>query len=349
MKTTAAILVETGKALELAELDVPALRPGQVLVEIRASALCHTQLLEVRGHRGDDKFLPHCLGHEGLGTVLEVGSGVKKVKTGDAVVLSWMKGSGADVSGTTYQWNGRLVNAGAITTLSRQAVISENRLTLIPASDLPKEDRRFEMAFFGCAVPTGLGIVFNTAKVKSGQSVAVFGVGGIGLSAIIGAAIAGASPIVAVDINPEKFDLAKKCGATHTLLNTNEILEDLKNISRFGLDVAIEATGVPSVMKIAFESVRNQGGIAVIAGNAKHGSKLEMDPRQFNMGKNLFGTWGGDNHPDIDFPKYFELYKTGRLSLAAFFARPYRLSQINEAFDDLEKGAVLRPLIDMAG
>src|SRR4030095_10280615 len=116
IKTLAAVLVETGQPLALVELEIPALKPGQVLVEVSFSGVCHTQLLEARGYRGEDRFLPHCLGHEGSGIVRETGAGVTKVRRGDRVILSWMKGSGADVPGSTYAWNGRTVNSGAIAT-----------------------------------------------------------------------------------------------------------------------------------------------------------------------------------------------------------------------------------------
>jgi len=131
MKTIAAVLEQLGRPLVLAELDVPALKPGQVLVEIALAGVCHTQLLECRGYRGQDPFLPHGLGHEGSGTVQEVGPGVTKCRPGDRVALSWIKGSGADVPGTVYSWNGRSVNAGGVTTFARHAVVSENRVTVL--------------------------------------------------------------------------------------------------------------------------------------------------------------------------------------------------------------------------
>ena len=161
MKTTAAVLVELGRPLEVADLDVPALKPGQVLVEVAFCGVCHTQLLEVRGHRGEDRYLPHCLGHEGSGIVRDISPGVAKVKPGYSVILSWIKGSGADVPGSAYGWNGRTVNAGAITTFATYSVISENRLTPLPAGTLLRH-----AALIGCAVPTGAGVVFNTAQPR---------------------------------------------------------------------------------------------------------------------------------------------------------------------------------------
>lgn len=346
MKTMAAILVEIGKPLVLAELEIPELKQGQALVKIAFSGICHTQILECRGYRGEDKYLPHCLGHEGSGTVYDVGPGVTKVKVGDRVILSWIKGSGSDVTGTVYRWGEHNVNAGSITTFSRYSVISENRLTVIP-EDIPMRDA----AMLGCAVPTGVGAVLNTAKPKPGQSIAIFGAGGIGLCAIAGAVIAGCTPIIAVDILQNKLELAKQVGATNCIRASSDLMDAVKEINRIcpgGVDFAIEAIGCPEVMLQALNSVHNQGGIAVVVGNARHGERIELDPRQLNMGKRLFGTWGGDNWPDRDYPRYCKLVSYGRLNLEPMMSRTYRLTEINRAIDDLECGKVTRPLIDMA-
>jgi len=343
MKTQAAVLVETGRPLELGELDVPALKPGQVLVKIAVSGVCHTQILECRGYRGKDNFLPHCLGHEGSGTVHDIGPGVLKVKVGDRVSLSWIKGSGADVSGSVYQWGQRRVNAGAITTFSHYSVISENRLTVVPESI-----SMLDGAMIGCAVATGVGAVFNTAQPRPGQSLVVFGAGGVGLCAIAGAAIAGCMPIIAVDINPQKLGLAKAMGATHGLdAGAPDCLDEINRLCPGGADFAIESSGRPEVMVNALLSVRNQGGVAVIIGNARYGEHLQIDPRQLNLGKRLLGTWGGDNWPDRDFPRYLKLLSSGRLSLSPLLSKTYRLDQINHALEDLESGRVARPLIEM--
>ena len=184
MKTEAALLVQTGKPLVLAEIEIPALKPGQVLVEIAYSGACGTQVMEWRGDKGEDKWVPHCLGHEGTGTVLETGSAVTKVKAGDKVVLSWIKGNGIEAGGAVYDWDGKKVNAGGVTTFQRHAVVSENRLTLLPP-DLPMD----VAVLLGCAAPTGMGAVYNVLKVQPGDAVAVFGTGGIGLNALMAAAL----------------------------------------------------------------------------------------------------------------------------------------------------------------
>ena len=344
MKTLAAILVETGKPLVLADLDIPPLKAGQVLVEIAYSGICHTQVLEVRGYRGEDRYLPHCLGHEGSGVVNDVGPGVTKVKIGDKVILSWIKGPGADVSGTIYRWKNLAVNAGGITTFSRYSVISENRLTVL-TEDISMD----EAALIGCAVPTGVGVVFNTAKPRPGQSMAILGVGGVGLCATAGASIAGCHPIIAIDINQDKLKLAEKFGATHCINGKNaDPVNAVHSICAGGVDFAIETSGKTDVMLQALYSVCNQGGTAVIVGNARYGERLEIDPKQFNLGKRLLGTWGGDNTPDIDYPRYIKLVKSGKLNVKPLISKIYSLSDINDAIDDLESGHVIRPLIDMS-
>lgn len=343
MKTTAAVLVDTKKPVEVVELEIPQLKPGQTLVEIAYSGVCHTQVLECRGHRGEDRFLPHCLGHEGSGVVREAGPGVSRVKAGDRVVLSWIKGAGADVPATQYGWGERRVNAGAITTFGRHAVISENRLTALPA-DLPLR----EAALLGCAVPTGFGAVLNVAAPLPGQSIAIFGVGGIGLCALAAARVAGCVPIIAVDVNAEKLALAQKMGATHAVnAGACDAVAELLKVVPGGVDFAVESSGRTQAMKQALLAVRQQGGAAVVVGNARHGETLELDPKQLNLGKRLLGTWGGDNVPERDYPRYARLLSSGRVDLTPMLSKTYALEQINSALEDLEGGRAIRPLIAM--
>jgi S-(hydroxymethyl)glutathione dehydrogenase/alcohol dehydrogenase len=344
MKTTAAILVELDKPLELVDLDMPALKPGQVLVEVAYSGVCHTQVLEARGHRGEDKFLPHCLGHEGSGVVREIGAGVVKVKPGERVILSWIKGSGADVPGTVYGWGSSKVNAGGITTFSTYSVISENRLTKIPDGMSMRL-----AALVGCAVPTGAGVVVNTAQPRPGQSFVVFGVGGIGSCAVAAAALSGCAPVIAVDVNAEKLALAARLGANHTInASACDPVQEILKLAPGGVDFAVEATGRAPVMRQALAAVRSQGGTAIIIGNARHGERLEIDPRELNQGKRLLGTWGGDNLPDRDFPRYCRLITAGKLDLSPMLSSGYRLADVNRALDDLERGTVARPLIEIS-
>jgi S-(hydroxymethyl)glutathione dehydrogenase/alcohol dehydrogenase len=344
MKTHAAILVETARPLELVEMVIPALKPGQVLVEVAYSGVCHTQILEARGRRGEDKFLPHCLGHEGSGVVLEIGPDVTRVKPDDSVVLSWIAASGAQVPGTQYDWNGRKVNAGFVTTFQRHAVVSENRVTPIPA-DFPKDSA----ALLGCAIPTGMGAVVNTAALREGQSVAVFGAGGVGLFAIAAAAASGAKPVIAVDILDSKLEAARKMGASHVFNATaGDPVAGIRDICKGGVDIAIECSGRPAVMEQALSSVRAKGGKAVVVGNAAFGERLSLDPQQLNQGKQLLGTWGGDSDPDRDYGRYRSFLEESRIDVRPLMSKPYSLAQVNQAIEDLETGRTGRPLIAMA-
>ena len=343
MKTQAALLVQTGQPLVLAEIETPALKPGQVLVEIAYSGACGTQVMEWRGDKGEDKWVPHCLGHEGTGTVIEAGSAVTKVKVGDKVVLSWIKGTGIEAGGAVYDWDGKKVNAGGVTTFQRHAVVSENRLTMLPP-DLPMD----VAVLLGCAAPTGMGAVYNVLKVQPGDAVAVFGTGGIGLNALMAAALAGAMPVIGIDPNPTRRALAQIYGATHVIDASGDVLAEIKKIVPQGVDLAVESSGIPAVMEQAINATRQQGGRAVVIGNAKHGAVLSLNPGVFNQGKSLLGTWGGDSMPDRDYGRYGRLLNSGRFPVRDLLSKPYSLAQADQALQDLAAGKVGRPLIDMS-
>ncbi len=345
MQTEAAVLFELNQPLRLLTLTIPDLKPGQVLVEVAYSSVCHSQLLEVRGKRGPDRFLPHALGHEGSGTVLEVGADVTKVKPGDRVVLSWIKGSGADVPSTVYQSLEGPINSGAISTFMRQTITCENRVTPISEA-MPLR----EASLLGCAIPTGAGIVLNTARVQPGSSVAVFGVGGIGLSAVLAADLVHATTIIAVDVFDHKLEQARRVGATH-LINVRHqdpLATILEITGGRGVDYAIEAAGRQETMETAFQAGRDNGGLCVLAGNLPHGGRISLDPFDLIKGKRIVGTWGGETQPDRDIPLYVDLYLSGRLKLDGLITHTHSLSDINQALDYLEQGQVGRILIDMA-
>src|SRR5882672_11293903 len=209
----AAILIESCKPLVIDEIRLPdSLDHGQVLVRVRTSSICGAQINEIAAVKGPDKFLPHLLGHEASARVLETGPGVTTVKPGDTVVLHWRPSQGIQGPPPSYQWRGSKLNAGWVTTFNHHAVISENRMTVIPA------DFDLKIApLLGCAVTTAAGVINNDAGLKIGESVAVFGVGGVGLNVVQFAALAGAHPIVAVDLVDAKLAMARARGATHCL------------------------------------------------------------------------------------------------------------------------------------
>lgn len=342
MKTKAAILIELNRPLQILELDIPELQPGQVLVEIAYSGVCRTQLNEIHGLKGPDKFLPHTLGHEGSGKVIATGPKVTKVAPSDQVVCTWLKGSGADVSSTQYLTNGTKVNSGAISTFLTLAVISENRLVPIPA-EMPLK----EAALLGCAIPTGAGIVRNTLQIQHGDSLAVFGAGGIGLSAIMAAAALEVETIIVIDIFDTKLERAHSLGATHSINSaTDDVLAEINAISPGGVDFTIEATGVTTVMETAFAAIKNSGQ-CIIAGNPATGEKLRIDPFDLIKGKRICGSWGGATDPDRDIPYYVKLYQSDNLKLDNLITHEFSLSEINKAFDELEHGKVGRAIVKL--
>ena len=192
----AAILTQSKQPLEVAEIDLPEnLDFGQVLVKIHFSGICGAQINEIDAVKGPDKFLPHLLGHEASGEVLEIGTGVKTVKVGNHVVLHWRPSSGIQSETPKYLWEGKEVNAGWVTTFNEQAIVSENRLTVIPKS--------FDMRLaplFGCAVTTAFGVINNDAQVRVGQSVLIFGLGGVGLNIAQAASMVSANPVIGIDL-----------------------------------------------------------------------------------------------------------------------------------------------------
>jgi S-(hydroxymethyl)glutathione dehydrogenase/alcohol dehydrogenase len=345
MRTTkAAILSQINQPLEIDELIIPELKRGQVLVKISHSGVCHSQLNEIRGLKGEDKFLPHTLGHEGSGIVIEVGSEVQKVKAGDHVVLTWIKGIGLDIPATQYHRpNGGVVNSGAISTFMEYSVISENRLVPIP-----KEMPLKEAALLGCAIPTGAGIVINTARVQPDNSVAVFGVGGIGLSALLAAKMMGAAVIIAVDIREQKLIQAKEIGATHVINASNQdILDAVQTITGGqGVDFAIEAAGQRETMETAFKSVKDKGGLCILAGNLPAGQQISIDPFDLIKGKRIIGSWGGETDPDRDIPNYVDHFLSEKLDLSFFTSDIYQLDKINDSLSVLATGQINRALIE---
>lgn len=338
----AAILYKTNQPLDILDIKTSPLEQGQVLVKLAFSGVCHSQLMEARGKRGEDKWLPHLLGHEGTGIVCEVGADVSKVKVGDKVILGWIKGEGINAKPATYKYGTKAINSGNVTTFNEYSVVSENRLVKLP-DKVPMDIG----VLFGCAIPTGAGIVMNEIVPKDNTTIAIFGLGGIGLSALMASQLFRCENIIAIDIEDNKLELAREFGATHII---NSLKDDVRSrlleiTDGAGVDYAVECSGVAQVIEVAFQSVKNNGGLCVFASHPKNGDKLSLDPYDFICGKQLKGSWGGSSNPDVDVPKLAKLYEEGKLPLEKLLDKRYSLEEINDALDDLENRKVLRPLI----
>ncbi len=340
----AAILEAQNTPLVVADLEIPALEVGQVLVKVEYSGVCGKQMEEISGRRGDDPYLPHLLGHEGAGIVEGVGPGVRKVVAGDHVVLHWIKGPGIDSAPPRYDRNGETVSAGWVTTFSERTVVSENRVTVIP------DDMPFDVAaLLGCAVTTGLGIVFNNANLRPGQSMAVFGVGGVGLNVIQGAAMVSAYPIVAIDLHDNKLEQAIAFGATHTFNSSGgDVREFLSELSGGnGFDTTVDVTGNNGVRQTAYDSTSDTGN-TIFAGVPYVDEQITIDSFPLHFGRRMIGSHGGETKPDVDIPRYVQLYKLGKLKLDEQISHRFGLDDINDAVEIVRSGEARRCLISMS-
>ncbi len=344
IETTCAAVLETlGKPLTIKDIELPELFSGQVLVKVLFSGVCRSQVMEVRGGRGSDPWLPHLLGHEGSGIVVAVGDGVTKVKRGDEVILGWIKGEGLDAPGAKYKCGEQIINSGRVTTFSNYSVVSESRVVKKPAG-LP-----FDTAIlFGCALPTGAGMVLNELKPSSDSSVVVLGLGGIGLSVLIALKAIGVRMIIAIDISEEKLELAKRLGATHVFNSISEgFRQAVLDLTQGGADICVESGGQVSTIELGFSLIRKGGGKLLFASHPSEGEMIRLPPHELISGKQIAGSWGGATSPDRDIPGMFELFRGANIPLESLLTKRYSLEQINEAIDDLEGGRVFRPLIVM--
>jgi S-(hydroxymethyl)glutathione dehydrogenase / alcohol dehydrogenase len=334
LKTKAAILTALNSPLVIDEIDIPPLECGQVLVKVHCSGICGAQLGEIAGVKGEDKFLPHLMGHEGGATVLETGPGVTAVREGDRVVMHWRKGAGMQARPASYKWNGRTINAGWVTTFNEHAVVSENRLTVIPA------EVDFEIAaLMGCAVTTALGLINNDARVKIGQSIAVLGCGGVGLNVVQGAAMVSADPIIAIDIYDHKLDMARQFGATHSINSSKTDLRDevRKIVGPSGVDSFVENTGVVRLIEQAYELTAKRGR-TILVGVPRHDQDITIHSLPLHFGKVLTGCEGGHTNPTTDIPRYLGLYRNGKLKLSGLVTHRFPFDQINPALDAVRGG-----------
>ena len=336
----AAILVENKKPLIVDDITFKdKLNVGQALVKIHYSTICGAQINEIDAIKGKDNFLPHLLGHEGSGIVEKIGDGVTTVKPGDHVVLHWRKSAGIQSFTAKYSWNGKKVNAGWVTTFNEKAVVSENRITVIP-----KDFDLRTAALFGCAVTSGFGAVNNDAQVKIGQSVLIIGLGGMGLNIAYAASMVSAYPIIGVDVHKNKIDMGKKFGLTHGIVtNSNNLKSEIYSIlENKGPEVTFETTGNVKVMEQAYELAPSDGKV-IFVGVPDNKISIYSLPLAFN--KILLASHGGNSIPDKDIPRYIKLIKNRKMTLENFITHEFSLSEINKALNLFRSGKAGRIIL----
>jgi len=341
----AAILVASERPLIIDDIALSDhLEYGQVLVDVHYSGICGAQINEIDAVKGPDKFLPHLLGHEGSGIVKEVGLGVSTVKEGDHVVLHWRPSAGIQSPTPKYNWDGKTVNAGWVTTFNEQAIVSENRLTVIP------DDFDMKIApLFGCAVTTAFGVVNNDAQIKLGQSVVVFGIGGVGLNIVQAASLVSATPIVGVDLIEHKLEMGKKFGLSHGFLGGGDTLRKkiCNVVGSQGADVVIETTGESRVIEQAY-NLTHPDGKTVLVGVPRKGDNISIPSLPLHFEKVLTGSHGGDAEPDKDIPRIIRLMNAGRLNFDGLITHEFSLDNINEAIRIFRSGEAGRIVLNMA-
>ncbi len=346
-----------GAPVEVATITIPDPGPGEVVVAIQACGVCHTDLTYREGGINDE--FPFLLGHEAAGVVEEVGDGVDSVAVGDFVILNWRAvcGQCRACKRGRPQYCFDTFNAAQKMTLDDGTELTPAlgigafaEKTLVHAGQCTKVDADADPAvvgLLGCGVMAGLGAAVNTGNVSRGDSVAVIGCGGVGDAAIMGARLAGAGTIIAIDRDPQKLEWARDLGATHTVnaaeVDTVEAVQELTG--GFGADVVIDAVGRPETWRQAFYA-RDLAGTVVLVGVPTPEMKLEMPLVDFfSRGGSLKSSWYGDCLPERDFPTLVDLYQQGRLPLERFVSERIKLDEVEDAFHTMHKGAVLRSVV----
>jgi S-(hydroxymethyl)glutathione dehydrogenase/alcohol dehydrogenase len=373
MRTRAAVAVAAGKPLEIMEVNLEGPKAGEVLVEIKATGLCHTDDFTLSGADPEGQF-PAILGHEGAGVVLEVGPGVKSLKPGDHVIplytpecrecpsclsrktnlctaIRATQGQGLMPDGTSRfsMLNGTpILHYMGCSTFANHTVLPEIALAKI------RDDAPFDkVCYIGCGVTTGVGAVLNTANVEAGAKVAVFGLGGIGLNVIQGARMAGADMIIGVDINPSKADWGRRFGMTH-FVNPTEVGDVVAHIVEMtktpfdrigGVDYSFDCTGNVKVMRAALECTHRGWGQSIVIGVAPAGAVIETRPFQLVTGRVWKGTAFGGARGRTDVPKIVDWYMDGKIEIDPMITHILPLEDINKGFDLMHSGESIRSVV----
>jgi len=368
MKTRAAVALEAGKPLEVMEVNLEGPKEGEVLIEIKATGICHTDEFTLSGADPEGLF-PAILGHEGAGVVVEIGSGVKDLKVGDHVIplytpecrqceyclnpktnlcqaIRETQGQGLMPDGTS-----RFSMLDGTPILHYMGCSTFSNYTVLPEIALAKinPDAPFEkVCYIGCGVTTGLGAVMNTAKVEIGSRAIVFGLGGIGLNVIQGLKLAGADQIVGVDLNPGKQSMAEKFGMTD-FVNPSDVNDDLVahlvNVTNGGADYTFDATGNVNVMRTALESAHKGWGESIIIGVAPAGAEISTRPFQLVTGRVWKGTAFGGARGRTDVPKIVDWYMEGKIQIDPMITHSFSLDDINKGFDLMHEGKSIRSVV----
>jgi S-(hydroxymethyl)glutathione dehydrogenase/alcohol dehydrogenase len=373
MKSRAAVAWEANKPLTIETIDISGPKPGEVLIEIMATGVCHTDAYTLSGLDSEGKF-PAILGHEGAGIVREVGAGVTSVKPGDHVIplytpecrgcktclsqrsnlctaIRSTQGQGLMPDRTT-RFSCEPVGRGKNEIFHYMGCSTFSNFTVLPEIAVAKvrEDAPFDkICYIGCGVTTGIGAVIYTAKVRPGSNVVVFGLGGIGLNVIQGARMVGADKIIGVDLNPSKVEMAKKFGMTHFVnpdeVGRDKVVEAIQDLTDGGADYSFECIGNVHTMRQALECCHRGWGESIIIGVAPSGTEISTRPFQLVTGRVWKGSAFGGARGRTDVPKIVDWYMDGKIDIDSLITHTMPLDQINTAFDLMHEGKSIRSVV----
>jgi Zn-dependent alcohol dehydrogenase len=337
-KFKAAVLTKQHNPLDIMLLEEVGVSAGQVKVQMETSGLCGAQWNEINAVKGPDNYLPHLMGHEGYGQVLEVGDGVTKVKKGDFVVLHWRKGSGIDCFGPRYESNIGLIGSGSVTTFSQITIVSENRVSVVPKDD----DLKYIYPLIGCALSTTWGIFKKEIKINKDSRILITGAGGLGLSLLFWAKIFGFSKIVVVDKYDTKQKYVNNFDVEFKSLESGFNLSDLKE----KFDVIMDTTGDVSILENVF-TLLDKNAYFVLIGQPRKGEVLKLiDPLKFFDNIKLFASDGGGFNPDTDFNEIVQSIQNNKELVKNLVSHIISLDEVNEGFQVMKSGDCARIILD---
>lgn len=343
--TPAAILHKTKSPLIVDEIRLPkSLLPNQVLVELITSGICGAQINEIDAVKGPDHFLPHLLGHEGFARVLEVGPNVTTVGINDYVVMHWRPGSGKQANPAEYEWKGKKLNSGWVTTFNKYCVVSENRVTTIIGSNFDKN----LIPLLGCALTTAYGVLKNDAAATEKDSILIVGAGGVGLALIKIANFLKIKNITVIDLLEQKLEVATKLGATYTIkfVKKSDTLNELLAYYKSDLPtIAIDTSGNMSAVELCYE-ISAPTGRVVLVGVPKAGSLAKIHTLPLHFGKLLKGSHGGGCKPQTDIKILLDQISMNAIDFSDYPINKFSLNEVNDAILELRSGMVGRMIID---
>jgi S-(hydroxymethyl)glutathione dehydrogenase/alcohol dehydrogenase len=330
-----AAILKKKKKIDIHNFQVPLdLREDQVLIKIKYAGICGSQIMEYLGKRGKDSYLPHCFGHEAVGKVKAIGKSVNKVKIGDDVILSWIKGRGLDFGGFTLcDIKNKKINFGPLSTFSSYVIACENRVFLKPS-----KMNSLEAVLYGCAVQTGAGIVLNELKqIKKNKKICLIGTGGIGMSALL-TLLKKQIKIYIIENNKFKMNFIKKFKVN--LLPNNF---DLKKYYNY-FDFCIETSGSVKMIEKSLNLIHSNG-VVIFASHPANGDKIKINPLDLIKGKQIYGSWGGSCKPDRDIKKIFKFFNYKNVFSKNIKIKKYKLNRLSLAFKDILNGKAHRAVI----